>query len=331
MPVHVQGNRLVNVLGLPVTLHGANRGDSPDACIKGYGVFETGAPYDQGTVQALKTWRINALRISLNEDCWLGINGAPASTSGPIFQQTFKDYVNLLNQNGIYVILDLHWSAPGTIRATGQQPMPDADHSTTMWSQVATAFKGNDAVIFDLFNEPWPNNQAFDAAAWTCWRDGSASGTCSGFSYSAVGSQTLVNAVRATGATNVLMIAGVGYGNALGSWLTYKPVDPLNNLAASWHDYNFNVCKTVACWDANVAPVAAQVPVVTGEIGVSNCDATFFNMLMNWLDAHQTSYLAWTWNTWGPACNTSALITDAYAATPTQYGQIYKTHLAALP
>lgn len=30
-----------------------------------------------------------------------------------------------LNQSGFYVILDLHWNAPGVAQATGQQPMAD--------------------------------------------------------------------------------------------------------------------------------------------------------------------------------------------------------------
>jgi endoglucanase len=59
---------------------------------------------------------------------------------------------------------------------------------------------------------------------------------------------------------------------------------------------------------------------------MNTCDATFLNALMGWLDAHQMSYLAWTWNIWGPECSSFGLIAD-YSGTPTQYGQIYKAHL----
>ena len=143
--------------------------------------------------------------------------------------------------------------------------------------------------------------------------------------------QQLVTAIRATGATNVIDLGGVSYSNSLTQWLVYKPVDPLNNLAAAWHVYNFNVCHTIACFDSQVAPVIAQVPVVVEEVGTDNCDGVWFNALLNWLDAHQTGYLSWVWDTWGTACSTFSLITDYYAATPTTWGKIYHDHLALLP
>ena len=138
------------------------------------------------SIQAMKTWKINAVRIPLNEDCWLAINGVSSAYSGANYQNMVKSYVSLLNQAGLYAILDLHWTAPGSQQATQQVPMPDQDHSPTFWSQVANTFKGNNAVLLELFNEPWPDNQQNSTAAWTCWRDG---GSCSGVGYQAAGEQ----------------------------------------------------------------------------------------------------------------------------------------------
>jgi len=218
--LHVDGNQLVDSSGLTVQVRGVNRSGTEYACIQGWGIFS--GPNDAASIQAMKAWRVNAVRVPLNEDCWLGINGVPTAYSGPAYQQAIKDYVSLLNQNGLYAILDLHWSAPGTSAANWYAPMPDLDHSPDLWSGVAAAFKGNDAVIFELFNEPWPDSQQDSTAAWTCWRDG---GSCPGVSFAAAGMQTLVNAVRAAGATNVLVLDGVSYGNSLSQWLTYKPND----------------------------------------------------------------------------------------------------------
>ena len=309
----------------PLVLHGVNRSGTESACIQGWGIFQ--GPVDLASVLAIKAWRVNAVRLPLNEDCWLAINGTDPSYSGASYQQAIKDYVNLLNENGLYAILDLQWSAPGTTQATHQQPMADLDHAPTFWSQVADSFKGNNAVIFELYSEPWPDSQADTVAAWTCWRDG---GTCPGVPFQAAGMQTLVNSVRATGATNVIALGGVSYSNALSQWLAYKPSDPQNNLVAAWHVYNFNVCSTVACYDATAGIVAAQVPILATEIGVDNCDATFLNAFMSWLDAKQLSYLAWTWNAWGTACSTFSLIND-YAGTPTSYGELYRSHLSLAP
>jgi hypothetical protein len=319
----VRGNTLVNGAGQAVQLRGVNRSGPEYSCIQGWGVFD--GPSDAASIRAIVSWRANAIRIPLNEDCWLAINGAPAAYSGTAYRQAIQSYVNLLNQNGLYAILELHWSAPGTQKATGQQPMPDRDHSVTFWSQVAAAFKGNDTVLLEPYNEPYPDNNSDTTAAWKCWRDG---GTCPGQSFQAAGMQEIVTAIRATGATNVILLDGVEYSNALSQWLAYVPNDPLGNLAASWHVYNFNVCAGTTCWNNTAGAVAAQFPVVATEIGTDNCSATFMNSLMNWLDAHNSGYLAWTWDDWGTACGNIALIAD-YTGTPTTYGQIYKTHLAS--
>jgi hypothetical protein len=320
--LRTQANRLVDATGQTVQLRGVNRSGTEYACIQGWGIFS--GPNDAASILAMKLWGVNAVRVPLNEDCWLGINGAPAAYSGAIYQQAIRDYVGVLNQNGMYAIVDLHLSAPGTALSTWTAPMPDLDHTPDFWSSVATTFKGNDTVVLEVFNEPYPDGARDSAAGWVCWRDG---GTCPGVSFQVAGMQTLVNAIRATGATNVIALGGLVWSNSLTGWLAYKPSDPLNNLVATWHVYNFNACSNVICYDAFVGPVAAQVPVLATEIGTSNCDQAYFNTLMSWLDARQQGYLAWTWTAWGGDCSGMALITD-YSGTPSPYGQIYQAHLA---
>lgn len=139
------------------------------------------------------------------------------------------------------IILGAQWPWPPQLR-----PMPDADHAPTFWTQVANAYKSYSNVIFDLHNEPFPdNNQGVlmnyllffmtpitsslflsisdTTTAWTCWRDGC---WVSEQGYQAVGMTSLLNTVRQTGATNVVMLGGVCYSNALGSFLQYVPSDP---------------------------------------------------------------------------------------------------------
>ena len=146
-------------------------------------------------------------------------------------------------------ILDLHWTdgaytgpsaGCSSAQAVCQKPMPDAAQAIPFWTSVATTFKGNDAVIFDLFNEPFAsradNNNS--AEGWQCWLTGSP---CTGIGYPVAGMQALVNAVRRTGAHNVILVGGLRWANDLSGWLSYRPADPGHNLAASWHSYNFNV------------------------------------------------------------------------------------------
>jgi cellulase/cellobiase CelA1 len=206
--------------------------------------------------------------------------------------------------------------------------MPDLDHAPASWTSVANAFKSNSSVIFDLFNEPFPGFNGVSSTGWSCWKIGSTAAStspCSDIPFAVAGMQTLVNTVRATGATNVLMLGGLAYSNDLSQWLQYEPTDPLNNLAASFHLYNFNSCNYANCWIENVQPVAAKVPVIAGEIGENDCASTFINTAMNWLDQNGIGYLAWAWNTYN-CYNFPALISD-YSGTPTAYGAGYKQHL----
>lgn len=321
--LHVSGNRIVNAAGTPMAFRGVNRAGTEYQCVLTTGSVIDG-PADVNSVAAIKNWGANLVRVPLNESCWLGINGV--NTGGAAYQSQVAAYVNLLTSSGLAVVLDLHWAAPGTTKAVQQLAMPNADHSAAFWTQVAGAYKSNLSVIFDLYNEPFPDSNQDTQAAWTCLRDG---GTCPGISYQAVGMQALVTAIRGAGAQNVIMVPGVQYTNTLTQWAQYKPVDPLNNLAASWHSYNFNICITQACWTQQIGPVAAQVPLIAGEIGENDCAAGYVTPLMTYLDSANANYVAWAWNAGQNCSSFPSLITD-YTGTPTGFGAGVKAHLLAL-
>ena len=333
--LHVSGNQLVSASGSAVVLHGVNRSGGEFACVQGNGIWN--GVMDQASITAMKSWGITAVRVPLNEACWNAESYVNPAYAGAAYQQAVEQYVSLLNDNGIVAILDLHWtdgaytgtsSGCSSAEATCQKPMPDAAQAIPFWTSVATAFKGNNAVIFDLFNEPYPEraDSYNETEGWQCWRDGGSS--CVGISYPVAGMQAVVNAIRGTGASNVIMLGGLEYANDLTQWLAYEPADPDHNLVASWHSYNFNTCAAQSCWASQVAPVAAVVPVIAGEIGENDCADTYLTPLMSWLDGEHISYLAWTWNNWdcsqGPA-----LITD-YGGDPTAFGAGYEAHLQSL-
>jgi Cellulase (glycosyl hydrolase family 5)/Cellulose binding domain len=328
--LHVSGNHLVNASGQTVVLHGVNRSGGEFACVQNTGLWN--GPMDQASIDAMKTWGVNIVRVPLNEACWNGESYVAAAFAGTTYQQAVVSYVNLLNSNGIVADLDLHWtdgvytgnsSACTSAQAICQKPMPDAAQAVPFWSSVATTFKGNNAVVFDLFNEPYPERATgAEASGWQCWLNG---GTCAGIPYAVAGMQTLVNTVRATGATNVISLGGLAYSNDLTAWLTSKPTDTSNNLVASWHSYNFNTCSSSSCWTSQISPVAAKVPLIAGEIGENDCSSGYINPLMSFLDSVGSTYLAWTWNNWDCSSGPS-LITD-YTGTATAYGAGYKAHM----
>jgi hypothetical protein len=330
--LHASGKYILNAAGRRVRLRGVNRTSGEYACIQGWGIFD--GPVTDAAIKAMRSWHINAVRLPLNEHCWLDVNteGIDRNYVGAAYRHAVIDYVNRVTAAGIAVILDLHWAAPGSKKAIGQSPMANRDHSVRFWSTVAETFKSNNAVIFDLFNEPYPDNNTGSDAAWKCLRDG---GSCEGVAYPAAGTQELLNAVRATGAANLVMVAGVAYAGLLNRWIDYKPSDPLepDNIAASVHIYPpGSQCSERACWEEILAPVAHTHPLIAGEIGQEGCAHDRLDAVIDWLESKEQHYLVWAW--WTEPCGASpyyGLITDFVTGAPTRgYGEGYKERLDAL-
>jgi hypothetical protein len=326
----VSGNELVNAQGQQVILRGVNKSGTEYACIQGWGIFD--GPNDAASIQAMKSWGINGVNIGLNEDCWLGINGVASQYGGATYQQAIVAYTKLLESYGIYPVISLFWEAPGTQQATDQTSMPDADHATALWQSVANTFKGDTAVILRIKEEPYPAGNSDTTAAWQCWRNG---GSSCNEGYSVVGMQSLINTMRATGATNVIQVPGIQYANQMDQFLTYKPSDPLNNLMGVVDVYpDLNPCNSVTCYNSEYAPIIAQMPFMAGEFGESVngnlCSVTNSNIFMNWMDQHNSGYFAWVWDTWGTSCGDLSLILS-YDGTPhSPNGTNYRAHLASL-
>ena len=312
--LHVDDNRLVDRADRPVRLLGVNRSGAEYACVGGHGFFA--GPTDRRAIAAMTAWRINAVRVPLNEHCWLGINGAPSEYSHTRYRKAIKTYVARLHRAGLYVVLDLHWSAPGDAQAGKQQPMADLDHAPTFWSSVARSFKNDSAIAFDLYNEP-------HEISWKCWRDGCTLPD----GWRAAGMQALVDAVRKTGARQPIIATGNHWGTDLSDWLEYRPDDPEDQLVAGLHLYDFASCTSLGCWRRTVEPVAREVPVVVSEVGERECSGAFLDRFMSWADSAEVSYLAWSWNPSG--CEAPSLI-ESWRGRPTPSGERVRERLLAL-
>ncbi|GAA3801241.1 cellulase family glycosylhydrolase [Streptomyces phyllanthi] len=331
--LEVSGNKFTDQSGATRRLLGVNRSGGEFACVQGNGIWD--GPVDDASVRAIADWNVNTVRIPLNEECWLGLSNIRPEYAGANYINAVKDLVAKVKAHGMTPMVELHWTwgqytgnsaGCSDVHASCQKPMPNMQYTPAFWTSVANTFKDDPTVVFDLFNEPYPDRATSTATqAWTCWRDG---GTCPGITYQVAGMQDLIDAVRGTGARNVILAGGIAYSNDLSQWLTYKPSDPTGNLAAAWHVYNFNTCSTESCWDSTLAPVAAQVPLVAGEIGENTCAHSFIDRVMNWFDARNLSYLGWTWNTWN--CNSGPALISGYDGTPTSFGIGLRDHLRSL-
>jgi hypothetical protein len=390
LSIRVCGSRLIDAAGNVVQLHGVNVSGLESVAVNGYDPTNPwGAQTGTNTPDwnLIKTWHsagtnvVNAVRLPLNEASWLGLSctdlggggvtinssgNQVADTPGQViradpggnYQATVQASVAAATAAGLYVILDLHWAAPkdGANEACPmtQNAMADADYSVAFWTSLASAFKGNPAVIFELFNEPFLDavSTADNGSPWSDLLNGGGiptqflTGGGSGpgevnLNWTTAGMQQMLNAVRATGATNVVLTSPLQWAQSMDQWLAYKPTDPAGQLGAVWHAYSQSGTD-LSCSDAPVAQcwalikpavqriIAAGFPVVITEFGdtITNSpgnSAPFASQLLPFADANGLSYLGWTWDNW-QGFSQDVLITDAQGDPTNGYGTYVKQH-----
>jgi hypothetical protein len=260
-------------------------------------------------LQRMAGWGADTVRISLNQDFWL--SESPAYDAG--YASLVDKVVACAHTANLDVILDLHWSDRGDYSVTpGQQQMADA-HSVEFWQELATRYKNNSRVLFELYNEPHD-------VSWDVWRDG---GGATGFT--AVGFQALYDAVRATGAENVVLAGGLSYAFDLSG----VPAHRLRgfNIGYVTHPYNFSG-KQPSDWPTAFGTVATYYPVIATEFGdTTSCSASYSQSFIDYAASLGISWTAWAW--WVEPTNPCAfptLISD-WDGTPTIAGAAVKAAL----
>jgi endoglucanase len=378
LSVRTCGNRLVDSQGNTLQLRGVNVSGLEAVPILGWSPqnawgAQTGTPTPNWNT--IKSWGANAVRLPLNEASWLGLtcvdvggfgstvkngvkvqNAAGATVKadpGANYQATVRKSVAEATAAGLYVILDLHLTAPGNACPNKQNAMADADHSIAFWTSLAAVFKGSPSVIFELFNEPfldmtpalvddtpWPDllKGGGTLNSYIVQTPNSPNEMTPGFAWRTAGMQQMLDAVRATGATNVVLTSTLSYAGAIYNWLKYKPNDPANQLGAVWHAYSVpKYPAQVACvgepgCSASIMNAAKEIraagyPVVITEFGdtIGAAGSPWASVLLPFADANGMSYLGWTWDTWeGQTAND--LITDASGTPSKGYGTYVKAH-----
>jgi endoglucanase len=323
-------------------MRGVNWPSFEYACHDGYGYSNTANKRTVGPDAAgaalIVSWHINTVRIPLNQDCWLGEDRLPKFGTRSGYRRAVRKWVSILHKAGLAVVLDLHWSGPRGVVADGQRAMAD-NRSDDFWRSVARTFRRDRSVVFDLFNEPYSrygtNGLVFDLT-WDCWRNGGCNAPrahilkpLDGRTFVTIGMQAMVDAIRGAGARQPIIVSGRDFGNDVSGWLANRPAD--DQLIAGFHNYSHQPCHTTACWDATVAPVLAQVPVVSGEFGENDCSSAFVDTFMAWADQRDVGYLMWAW--WvlrDRRCETHAVLSDVKGRARYPNGTALKAHLAAL-
>jgi len=255
----VAGTQIVNSKNEPVRLRGVNA-----ACLEW---TSNGEGHILESVRvAIDDWHVNHIRLPMSQDRWFG-KAPEQSDEGKAYRALVDEVVKLCTSKGVYIMLDLHWSDVGEWgQNIGQHSMPD-QNSLAFWKDLAPVYANHPAVIYDLYNEPHD-------VTWDMWlnggevtdrpnRRGQAPKT-----FMAVGMQPLLDAVRATGAKNLIVAGGLDWAYDFSGILEGRQLkDPDGNgVLYANHCYN-NKNQAVETWIANVEKAAAKLPIIISEFG----------------------------------------------------------------
>jgi aryl-phospho-beta-D-glucosidase BglC (GH1 family) len=298
-----EGRRILDPDGQPFLIHGVNRPSlewNPD-----------GENLSADDVKNMAAWGANAVRIPTNQDFLL----ADSCHASPTYLEHLDTIVGWVNEAGMIAILDLHWSDANNrcVKRPGQQPMPD-ERSKQYWRTLATHYRDNSRVFFDLFNEPHDVD-------WPCWRNG-----CQIDQWRAVGMQELYDTVRGAGFVNPVMVEGLDWGRDIAGVTPWK-LDGTNVIYSVHPWYPDTAVSRV---DASIGKVLNELPVVVGEFGTvtpdystSACRPQQMRDLIDYFDApggdrtRAIGWIGWAWYAGGGACD--QLVSD-WAGTPTAIG-----------
>ena len=324
--LRVQGNRLVTVKGgKEVWLQGMNV-PSLEWSVKGERILKSiGIGIDD--------WKGNVIRLPVKADHWFG-RGTKHNTQtdgGAAYRDLVDQAIALAASKGAYVVLDLHHY---------RAPRPT---DLVFWTDAATRYKNNPAVLFDLLNEP-------HGTTWEIWRDGGfleekkKAGDEDTFltpeeklhnkrGYVSPGMQKMLDTVRATGAKNIVVVGGLDYAYDLtgivnGFALTDKSG---NGIMYASHVYPWK-----RSWQKKFLDAAAKHPILLGEVGgdinkmkfipanqQENVD-TWVPAMLGLIQQHRLNWTGWCFH---PSASPRMLADLNYTPTPF-WGQPAKDALA---
>ncbi len=242
---------------------------------------------------------MNTFRIPFR---WERLQLSQNTVFDPAELSRLTSLVDYATGQGAHVILDPHNYARYHGGVIGDAAVPNASFND-FWTRLANEFKSNDQVILGLMNEPndMPTEQWFSAA------------------------QESINAIRATGASNLLLVPGNGYTGAH-AWsddyygtpnadVMIDITDPGNNFAFELHQYLDSdssgrtteiVSETigqerlvdVTNWlrTNNKKAFLGEFAVGNSTIGAGIGDEATANML-TYMAANDDVWIGWTW--WG--------------------------------
>ena len=267
----VKGTEIIDPNGQEFIAHGIN--------INGYGYGWWGdTPGAVGDI--VERWNFNAIRLNVR-----GIEPRE------IIEQngTIDQVIDLYTDHGVVVVLEAHEQTGDYF--TGEK----LDRLEDWWREQAREYKDNPYVWFNVSNEPGGVNssQPENVAKWLNQN------------------QTVIDAIRAESANNIIVVDAHYWGQDVGEWNSnpvdrdkssilahaQKLKDPQNNLVFSVHLYDQWQYGEAKMQDYFDRVHDAGIPIIIGEYGAKN-DGSYQSTVTSALkiaDKKDIGVFAWAW------------------------------------
>ena len=243
-----QGNQIVDEAGKPVRLKGLN--------LSGLEFDREADPAQPGRLDALAAMGGNLMRIPLNQR-W--------ALDDPAYVKRLDAIVEDASRRGLYVLFDMHWISDH------QAATPDAE-TMKLWRTLASRYREQPAVLYDLHNEPgmigWETN-----ARWA---------------------EALIGEIRAVHPRSLVMVEGTNKGQRVAGALDRPVRAP--NVVYQVHAYGprqHGPGVGEAQWDRLFGKVAEKYPVFVGELGGEPDEFPALSELFAYLDRKGLGWAAW--------------------------------------
>jgi hypothetical protein len=325
-PLHTEGNRVLDGRGNPLVLRGVNR----------VGLHAKGAapPTSEAEIDHARAWGMNVVRVLLTEAY---SDPQCATQYDPTYFDAVDDIVRWTTSRGMVALLDLHQDTRVPCGQNDRWRMADMPGSVDFWRVAARRYGSNPLVAFDLYNEP--NNITSEQ-----WRNGgiledqTLIGT---FRWTAAGMQQLYEAVRSTGAENLVVISGNGWAADPSPILDGGGIAGYN-IVYGLHPYNCSHVNDPLCTGnpANKAVhvgepwirLARSYPVMVTEFGWPDPGDGAFNASVIKFAQSQDPPWGWIAFAWdGTAYNHFIIVGNLATYDPTPSGWPVKQALAGPP
>ncbi len=351
LPLHIVGKDIQDYLGNVVVLKGVNKngyeGD-PGGYWNGAYVKKLADwnPTNVGKeLDAIKSWGsgVNVIRLVQSVDNWkLDIGG---------HRQLIKNLLDVAASKGLYIIYT-GYQVRNYYSGGGQGDLPYPPYSksgdssviasqqdfVSYWASIASELKDYPNVIFELWNEPVGD---YSAAAYNSW---------------VATAQQCINAIRATGAQNLIMFqwnyqgfVNLDWPSSLSDmgWIADANLsDSSGNLVYTTHLYYNAVQRSggianafgYSLSDVDAAfrlmgyySAALRYPFWVGEVGCNVAftgsdltnEYTAYSNELALLNQHGIGFAGWWWSNSG----TMALNSGYPSWTPNHAGQILQQNL----